>query len=50
MFRHADSEDSDQTGWMFRLICVFAGRRGHFVGLVVPPAVHIKASHAVKSS
>ena len=23
---HADSEDSDQTGWMPRLICVFAGR------------------------
>ena len=26
-FLHADSEDSDQTGWMTRLIWVFAGRR-----------------------
>ena len=25
-FLHADSEDSDQTGWMLRLIWVFAGR------------------------
>ena len=25
-FLHADSEYSDQTGWMPRLICVFAGR------------------------
>ena len=29
---HADSEDSDQTGRMPRLICVFAGRICHFVG------------------
>ena len=29
---HADSEDSDQTGRMARLICVFAGRTRHFVG------------------
>ena len=50
MFLHADSEDSDQTGRMSRLICVFTGRRGHFVCLVVPPAAHIKASHAVKRS
>ena len=41
MFLHADSEDSDQTGrmsrliWVPSLIRVFAGRRGHFVGLVV---------------
>ena len=35
MFLHADSEDSDQIGRMSRLIWVFAGRRGHFVGLVV---------------
>ena len=26
---------------MSRLIRVFVGRRGHFVGLVVPPAAHI---------
>ena len=29
-----DSEDSDQTGWMPRLIWVYAGRTGHFVGFV----------------
>ena len=33
--RHADSEDSDQTGRMPRLIWVFAGRTGHFVGFVM---------------
>ena len=32
MFLHADSKDSDQTGRMHRLICVFAGPDGHFVG------------------
>ena len=31
-FLHADSEDSDQTGRMPRLICVFAGHIGYFVG------------------
>ena len=30
----AHSKDSDQTGWMPRLIWVFAGRTGHFVGFV----------------
>ena len=30
----AHSEDSDQTGWMPRLIWVFAGRTCHFVGFV----------------
>ena len=35
MFLHAESEDSDQTGRMPRLICVFAGRNGHFVGFVM---------------
>ena len=30
----AHSEDSDQTGRMPRLICVFAGRTCYFVGLV----------------
>ena len=29
------SEDSDHTGRMPRLFCVFAGRTGHFVGFVV---------------
>ena len=35
MFLHADSEDSDQTGRMPRLIWVFAGHTGHFVGFVM---------------
>ena len=34
MFLHADSEDSDQTVRMSRLIGVFAGCRGLFVGFV----------------
>ena len=34
-FLHADSEDSDKTGRMPRLISVFAGRTGYFVGFVV---------------
>ena len=33
-FLHTDSEDSDQTGWMPRLIWVFAGRTCHYVGFV----------------
>ena len=32
---HADSEDSDQTGRMPRLILVFAGRTCHFVGFAL---------------
>ena len=34
-FLHADSEDSDQTGRMSRLIWVFAGHICHFVGFVM---------------
>ena len=34
-FLHADSEDTDQTGWMPRLIWVFAGHTCHFVGFVM---------------
>ena len=34
-FLHADSEDSDQTGRMPRLIWVFTGRTCHFVGFVM---------------
>ena len=34
-FLHVDSKDSDQTGWMPRLIWVFAGRTCHFVGFVM---------------
>ena len=32
---HADSEDSGQTGRMPRMICVFAGRTGHYIGFVM---------------
>ena len=35
MFLNADSEDSDQTGMMPRLIWVSAGRTCHFVGFVM---------------
>ena len=35
MFLHEDSEDSDQTGRMPRLISVFAVRTCRFVGFVV---------------
>ena len=31
IYLQADSEDSNQTGWMPRLIWVFAGRTNHFV-------------------
>ena len=34
-FLHADSEDSDQTGRMPRLIWIFARRTCHFVGFVM---------------
>ena len=34
-FLHADSEDSDQTGRMPRLIWIFAGRKCHYVGSVM---------------
>ena len=32
VFLRTDSEDSDKTGRMPRLICVFVGRTGYFVG------------------
>ena len=35
MLLHADSKYSDQTGRMPRLIGVFAGRPGNFVGFVM---------------
>ena len=34
-FLHADREDSDQTGWMPRLIWVFTGCTCHFVSFVM---------------
>ena len=58
-FLHADSEDTDQTGRMPRLIWVFAGRTCHFVGFVTrrlilswihsrKPLFHINAGVKVK--
>ena len=35
MIVNVDSEDSDQTGRMARLIRVFAGCSGHLAGFVV---------------
>ena len=37
----AHSEDSDQTGRIPRLICVFAGRTCHFVGFVTRRLIYI---------
>ena len=38
-FLHADSEDSDQTGRMPRLIWVFARRTCHFVRFIMRPLI-----------
>ena len=35
MLLQVDSDNSDQTGWMPRLIRVFAGHIGHFFGFVM---------------
>ena len=43
-FLHVDSEDSDQTEWMPRLIKVFAWRTGHFVGFVVTRLISLTSS------
>ena len=41
MLLRADSEDSDQTRRMPRLMLVFAERTGHFVGFVVLRFIYI---------
>ena len=47
-FLHVDSEDSDQTGWMPRLIWVFAGLSCHFVGFFMRRLILIRpGSHPV---
>ena len=46
MFLHADSEDSDQTGRMSRLIRVFTGRTCHCVGFFMR---RLKYSKQVKT-
>ena len=48
MFPHADSEASDLTGWMPRLIRVFAGRIGHFAGFVMWQLICLKCTHSNK--
>ena len=47
-FLHADSEYSDQTWQMPRLIWVFAGRKGHFVGFC-HEAAHFRMITAIFS-
>ena len=42
-FLHADSEDSDQSGRMPRLIWVFAGRTCRFDGFVMSRLISISA-------
>ena len=42
--RHADSEDSDQTGWMPRLLRVFAWRTCHLVGFDMRRLISFYAS------
>ena len=41
-FLQADNEDFDQTGWMIKLIWVFARRRGHFVGFIMLGLNYVK--------
>ena len=43
-FLHEDSEDSDQTGRMPRLIWVFAGRTCHFVGFVMRRLIYFSGT------
>ena len=41
-------EDYDQTGWMSRLIWVFAGRKDRFVGLVMRRLIYFSRTFAFK--
>ena len=49
-FLHADSEHSDQTGWMPRLIWVFAGHTCHFVGFVMRRFMFVKKTYMCVSA
>ena len=57
-FLHADSEDSDQTGWMPRLIWIFTGRTCHFYtlphkkwrGIMLYPAKILSVCPSVSTS
>ena len=44
----AHIEDYDQTGRMPRLICVFAGCKDHFVGLVMRRLIYFRRTFAFK--
>ena len=44
----AHIEDYDQTGQMSRLIWVFAGRKDHFVGLVMRRLIYFRRTFAFK--
>ena len=46
-FLHADSEDSDQTGRMPRLIQVFAGHTGHIVSFVMRRLIGVLQRHSM---
>ena len=50
MLPHADSEYSDQTGQMPRLIRVFAGRTGQFVSFVMRRLICLKIMFAALTS
>ena len=41
-------EAYDQTGWMPRLIWVFAGRKDHFLGLVMRRLIYFRRTFAFK--
>ena len=45
-FLHVDSEDTDQTVWMSRLIWVFAGRTGYLEGFVARRPISEISYHA----
>ena len=49
-FLHADSEDSNQTGRMPRLIWVFAGRKAHFVGFLMRRLIWFRSLKHLKGT
>ena len=48
-FLHTDSEDSDQTGRMPRLIWVFAGRTCHFVRFVMRRLIYFLSQYSQRA-
>ena len=47
-YLHANSKDSDQTGQMSRLICVFAGGSCNIVGFVILQLIYFALLHVSK--